>query len=195
LRADAARNRTRLLEEAARLLEEGGVASITMEAVAAAAKVGKGTVSRRFGNRIGLLHALLDHHERQPAFISGPPPLGPGAPPLERLKAFGPAVLRHERGRRDLYAAISSDPDSHYGAPAYQARLAHVALMLRQAGVGGDIELLAETLLAYLDTGLVHYRLTERGMSLERLDAGWCDLVDRLAGGAAERRGSPPPES
>lgn len=182
LRADAARNRTRLLEEAARLLEEGGVASLTMEAVAAAAQVGKGTVSRRFGNRMGLLHALLDHHERslQEAFISGPPPLGPGAPPAERLKAFGPAVLGHERARHDLYAAINADLTQRFTGPVHLARLAHVVLLLRQAGTAGDTELLAETLLGYLDTSLVHHLLAERGMPFERLEDGWRDLVGRL---------------
>lgn len=188
LRADAARNRNRLLEEAARLVAEGGVASLTMEAVAAAAQVGKGTVSRRFGNRAGLLYALLDHHERclQTAFLSGPPPVGPGAPPAERLKAFGPAVLRHEYSRQDLYAAINAGLDRGYAAPVHQARLAHVVLLLRQARIGGDADLLGHTLLGCLDTALVRYLITERGMSLERLEAGWADLVDRvIAGGAA----------
>ncbi|MRT44956.1 helix-turn-helix transcriptional regulator, partial [Xylella fastidiosa subsp. multiplex] len=84
LRADAARNRARLLEAATRLIAEHGVAAVTMEGVAAAAQVGKGTVFRRFGDRTGLLMALLDHSARtlQADFMGGPPPLGPGAPPL-----------------------------------------------------------------------------------------------------------------
>ncbi|MFV2121511.1 TetR family transcriptional regulator, partial [Streptomyces sp. Act-28] len=53
LRADAARNRARLLEAAARLAAEQGAANLTMEAVACAAQVGKGTVFRRFGDRSG----------------------------------------------------------------------------------------------------------------------------------------------
>ncbi|BFO19011.1 hypothetical protein SHKM778_53990 [Streptomyces sp. KM77-8] len=82
LRADAARNRARLLEAAALLVAERGPDGVTMEEVAAAARVGKGTVFRRFGDRTGLLTALLDHSEKkfQAAFLSGPPPLGPGAP-------------------------------------------------------------------------------------------------------------------
>ncbi|MGW4278147.1 TetR/AcrR family transcriptional regulator, partial [Streptomyces seoulensis] len=89
LRADAARNRARLLDAAARLVAEHGAAAVTMEAVAAAAQVGKGTVFRRFGDRTGLLTALLDHSEKkfQASFLSGPPPLGPGAPAVERLRA------------------------------------------------------------------------------------------------------------
>ncbi|MGW4569175.1 TetR family transcriptional regulator, partial [Streptomyces sp. NPDC004561] len=74
LRADAARNRARLLEAAARLIAERGVDGVTMEAVAVAAQVGKGTVFRRFGDRTGLLMALLDHSGRrlQADFLSGP---------------------------------------------------------------------------------------------------------------------------
>lgn len=50
-RADAARNRRRLLDAAQRLVAEQGADHVTMEAVAAAAEVGKGTVFRRFGDR------------------------------------------------------------------------------------------------------------------------------------------------
>ncbi len=51
LRADAARNRTRLLEVAERLAAERGIANVTMEDIACGAGVGKGTVFRRFGDR------------------------------------------------------------------------------------------------------------------------------------------------
>lgn len=107
LRADAARNRARLLDAAARLVAEHGAAGVTMEAVAAAANVGKGTVFRRFGDRTGLLTALLDHSERnfQAAFLGGPPPLGPGSEPAERLRAFGVAYLRRAIEELDLLLA------------------------------------------------------------------------------------------
>lgn len=76
LRADAARNRALLLDAASRLLVRCGAANLTMESVAAAAGVGKGTVFRRFKDRTGLLIALLDHREAllQAAFLTGPPP-------------------------------------------------------------------------------------------------------------------------
>lgn len=182
LRADAARNRTRLLEVAAELAAERGIGNVTMEAVATAAKVGKGTVFRRFGDRAGLMLALLDHHEQQlqTAFLTGPPPLGPDAPAAERLRAFGPAVIRHERAHRDLYLAAHGDLARHYSSPANHLRLGHLALLLRQLKAPGDIELVAHTLLGYLGTLLADHLLTQRGMSVERLEAGWYDLVERL---------------
>lgn len=182
LRADAARNRARLLEAAARLAAEQGAANLTMEAVACAAQVGKGTVFRRFGDRSGLLLALLDHREQQfqAAFMSGPAPLGPGAPADERLHAFGPAVLRHEGAHRDLYlAAYRPDPVRRYTVPARLVRLAHLTALLREAGTDADAELSAHTLLGYLDTGLVHHLVSGRGLPPGRVEAGWHDLVSR----------------
>jgi AcrR family transcriptional regulator len=186
LRADAARNRTRLLEVAARLATEHGPANVTMEAVATAAQVGKGTVFRRFGDRAGLMLALLDHHEQQlqAAFLMGPPPLGPDAPAAERLSAFGPAVIRHEHAHRDLYLAAHADQVRRFTHPAYGVRLGHVALLLRQLKTGGDIELVAHTLLGYLETGFADDLLTRRGMPVERLEAGWHKLVAGLSAGA-----------
>ncbi|MFC3578193.1 TetR/AcrR family transcriptional regulator [Streptomyces yaanensis] len=184
LRADAARNRTRLLEVAACLAAERGIANVTMEDIASGAGVGKGTVFRRFGDRTGLLAELLSHHEEQlqAGFFSGPPPLGPGAPPEERLRSFGSAVIRHEYAYRDLYLAAHVEPGRRRATPPYQFRLAHVCMLLREARADCDIELVAHTMLGYLETVLVDHLLTRRGMSLERVEAGWCDLVDRYTG-------------
>src|SRR4051794_16916552 len=92
-RADAARNRERVLGAAARLFATHGPDCVTMEAVAAEAGVGKGTVFRRFGDRAGLARAILSEPESklQEAMIRGPAPLGPGAPPVQRLGPFRPA--------------------------------------------------------------------------------------------------------
>ncbi|MGY0059863.1 TetR/AcrR family transcriptional regulator [Streptomyces sp. LZ34] len=187
MRADAARNRARLLEAAARLVAEHGADKLTMEAVACAASVGKGTVFRRFGDRTGLLQALLDHSEQayQESFLTGPPPLGPGAPAVERLEAFGVTTLRQMCAFLDLY--LAGDPEAHrrlVSAPR-QVRLTHVTMLLREAGAGGDIELLAETLLGYLEPALINHLTRQRGMEPARLEAGWRDLVTRIVKPAA----------
>ncbi|MFD4563786.1 TetR/AcrR family transcriptional regulator [Streptomyces sp. NPDC058467] len=181
LRADAARNRARLLEAAARLVEEHGVGKLTMEAVAVAASVGKGTVFRRFGDRTGLLMALLDHTEQrfQAAFMTGPPPLGPGASPVERLHAFGCRSLREASEQLDLYLAAEPDPSRRFNSAPYRVRFMHLCMLLRQADPAADAELVAQTLMGYLDPALIHHLTRQRGMSLERLESGWHDLVDR----------------
>lgn len=195
-RADAARNRNRLLEVAARLVAEHGAQNITMEEVAAGAGVGKGTVFRRFGDRSGLMRALLDHAERafQQAFLAGPAPLGPGAAPIERLHAFGEAAIQHRLQYRDLYLAAEQPPAERYSNDPPRDLLArHLAMLLGAAGARGDIELLAESLLAYLDTALIVHLNARREMSVRRLTDGWIHLVDRIveAEGAAR---TPSPE-
>ncbi|MFE2045456.1 TetR/AcrR family transcriptional regulator [Streptomyces sp. NPDC059477] len=192
LRADAARNRARLLEAAALLVEKHGAAGLTMEAVATAASVGKGTVFRRFGDRTGLLTALLDHSEKkfQAAFLSGPPPLGPGAPPEERLRAFGLALLRRTKDELDLQlAAEPTSPDRRYTVPARRLLHGHVVLLLRQAVPDGDADLLAHALMAQLNPGLIHHLTRQRGMPVERLETAWSDLVTRVVVGAGDARG------
>ncbi|KKD09175.1 TetR family transcriptional regulator [Streptomyces sp. WM6386] len=187
LRADAARNRARLLEAAARLIAEHGAAGVTMEAVAAAAQVGKGTVFRRFGDRTGLLMALLDHSAKklQEDFLGGPPPLGPGAPPLERLRAFGVAVLCRTAEQLDLHLAAEPEPTRRFFHPSHRALTMHVTVLLRQIVPDADCELLARTLLGYLDPALIHHLTRECGMPMERLEAGWADLVARVTGTGA----------
>ncbi|GHH16940.1 TetR/AcrR family transcriptional regulator [Streptomyces lanatus] len=182
LRADAARNRARLLDAAARLIAEHGAAGVTMEAVAAEAGVGKGTVFRRFGDRTGLLTALLDHSARnlQADFLGGPPPLGPGAPPVERLRAFGVAVLYRAVDRLDLELAAQPEPTRRYSHPSVQALRTHVTVLLRQIDPDADCDLLAQTLLAYLDPALINHLTRQCGMPMERLEKGWLDLVDRV---------------
>ncbi|MFI2433274.1 TetR/AcrR family transcriptional regulator [Streptomyces sp. NPDC018693] len=188
LRADAARNRARLLDAAARLVREHGAANLTMEAVATAAQVGKGTVFRRFGDRTGLLAALLDHSARrlQADFLSGPPPLGPGAPPVDRLKAFGLAQLRQVHEQLDLHLAAQPDPPRRYSHPALRVNAAHVTLLLREAVPDADCALLALTLLGHLDPARVHHLTRQCGMPLERLETGWIDLVDRVTAAPAD---------
>src|SRR5690348_5726499 len=109
-RADAARNRRRILAAAESLFARDGVAATSMDAIAFEAGVGKGTLFRRFGDRASLALALLESSESafQEAFIRGPAPLGPGAPPCERQIAFGRGVLEHLCAHGDLLLAAQT---------------------------------------------------------------------------------------
>lgn len=132
-RADAVRNRAAVLEAAARLFAERGVAAVSMDQIAAAAGVGKGTLFRRFGDKSGLAVALLDARERvlQEAILQGPPPLGPGAPNAERLTAFVDAYLDYLLGHLDLVRmSETATPGARYRIGAYRFWHQHVATLL-----------------------------------------------------------------
>src|SRR4051794_38127592 len=118
-RGDAARNRTLLLDAARRLIAERGADSVTPDDIAAAAGVGKGTLFRRFGSRAGMMIVLLDEDEKiqQQAFMFGPPPLGPGAPPLERLLAYGRQRLKFVDTHHALLSDVGRDPQMRFNAP------------------------------------------------------------------------------
>ncbi len=64
-RSDAARNREALLRAAEELIDHCGIQGVTMDAVAAKAGVGKGTVFRRFYSREGLMGSLLNRSETE----------------------------------------------------------------------------------------------------------------------------------
>jgi AcrR family transcriptional regulator len=118
VRADAARNRAAILE-AARQLMTDDPDGVSMQAVAQRAGVGVGTLYRRFGDRQGLLLAVLDEGERrfQEAFLAGPAPLGPGdgvpVDPAERVHAFIHALLDRTLANLELLLAVERREGSH----------------------------------------------------------------------------------
>ena len=185
-RADAARNRERILCAARRLFDEKGAGCVSMDEVALAAGVGKGTLFRRFGDRASLVRSLLEEREAafQEEFIRGEPPLGPGAPPEERLVAFGEAMLDTLAAHWELLLAAEQGP-ARYTHPAYGVQRLHVTLLLREADAECDAELLADTLLAALGAELFVYLREVRGMDLDRLKAGWRETVRRALAGVA----------
>ncbi|WP_382308766.1 TetR/AcrR family transcriptional regulator [Herbiconiux sp. UC225_62] len=182
-RSDAARNRERILTTARLLIERDGVEALTMDVLATEAGVGKGTIFRRFGSSTGVFRALLDETERefQSRMISGPPPLGPGADPIERLVAFGRARIQVLPAQGDLLRKSEAPPESRYSVPARQVTEVHVVSLLRQAGVEGDLPVLAFNLISMLEAILILPPGALRGVTTSRLADGWEELVRRLA--------------
>jgi AcrR family transcriptional regulator len=177
-RADAVRNRARVLAAAERLFAERGATNVSMEDVAVAAGVGKGTLYRRYPDRSALAAALLDEHERrlQERLLSGPPPLGPGAPPAARLGAFYAAMVELLEQHLDLTLAAETGT-ARYSTGAYGFWLAHVRVLLREAGVDDPADLLAEVLLAPLAAEL--YRQLRRRASPDEVRAALAGLAGR----------------
>lgn len=184
-RADAARNRERILCTAARLFDEQGAGCVSMDAVAEAAGVGKGTLFRRFGSRAALAQAVLSERERvlQEEIIRGAPPLGPGVPPRERLAAFGEAVLDQLEAHSQLIHAAEVG-GARFVSPPFGVYRLHVTLLLAEADPACDAEMLAELLLSVLGADLFVYMREVRDVPLQRLKTAWVDLVERVLGDA-----------
>ena len=184
-RRDAARNRELLLRAARELVEECGADGLTMATLAHRAGVGKGTVFRRFGSRAGLMMTLLSDAEAgfQGRFIFGPPPLGPGAPALERLIAFGGERIAWVLEYGELARAADASAYNRFDIPAAVLWHRHLEMLLREAGVTADPWLMATSLSAVLEPERILHAVRVHGVAPERLAASWRELVSRVAGG------------
>ena len=187
-RADAARNRRLLLATAREMLAEEGPDKLTMDGLAERAGLGKGTVFRRFGTRAGIFAALLDDDERdfQQQVLAGPPPLGPGAPPLDRLIAYGRARIDFLIGHREIARAALDGRDRVPAGSQTPMSQEHIRSLLIQMSLGpADLDVLATQLTAALDGPLLLYLsseiLTQAAPQVsERLGRGWQDLIQRV---------------
>jgi AcrR family transcriptional regulator len=179
-RADAARNRRRVLAAAEELFARHGADRVTMEEIARAAGVGKGTLYRRYPDRAAIAVALLDEHERalQERLLRGPPPLGPGSPPAERLAAFYAAMVGLLEDHVHLALGAETGP-RRFATGAYGFWRAHVRALLAQAGPGGDegrLDALTDVLLAPLAPELYRYQ-RQRGQSVAAITAALTGLA------------------
>ncbi|GAA5154446.1 MULTISPECIES: TetR/AcrR family transcriptional regulator [Amycolatopsis] len=184
-RADAVRNRRAILNATEDLLSRYRPNEVTIEQVAAAAGVGKGTVFHRFGSRMGLMVALMRERalELTEAVESGPPPLGPGAPPRERLLAFLSAVVDVVGRNKGLLAALGQAVPPTSGSedhPVYPVWHKHVSSLIAAQRPDLDAPLLADLVLAGLHSAPI-LELLERGETA-RLEAALHVLAEGILG-------------
>jgi AcrR family transcriptional regulator len=180
-RADAIRNRRAILAATEKLLARHRPQDISMEQVAAAAGVGKGTVFHRFGNRSGLMRELMIERARalEEAVATGPPPLGAGAPDRERLLAFLDAtvevVSRNKSLMAELAHSAAAEPlvrearetkeagrerDDH---PVYRFWHGHISALIATQRPEADAELTAHLMLGALHSEPVLAQLADEG--------------------------------
>ena len=181
-RADAARNRAKVLEAAERLFAERNPRTVTMADIARAAGVGRATLYRRYPDAGSVAVALLDEHERQlqERLLNGPPPLGPGAAPGARLAAFYRAMI--DLLDQHLHLALGAETGaSRFATGAYQFWRAHVGALVREADAG-DPGVLADVLLAPLAPDVYRHQRDDAGLSSARIAKSLTRLAERTLG-------------
>jgi AcrR family transcriptional regulator len=186
--------RTRLLQEALRLVSEAGLGAVTHRSVETASGAPHGSVTYWFGNRDGLISALVDwlcdESERQVAAI---------AAPVEQQLAAGQAPDAHAVAR--ALAAWMDGAATHHLArmelelqgarePAHAARMTQAAQIFWDmcativAGMGSSDPARDGRAMAVMLDGLLLDRLTHPPQDQEVVVAavGWL-LSGRPGGG------------
>ncbi|PKV78229.1 TetR family transcriptional regulator [Nocardia fluminea] len=181
-RTDAARNRAKVLAAAAELFADRDPRTVTMDDIAKAAGVGRGTLYRRYPDRNAIAVALLDEHERalQEQLLRGAPPLGPGAPPADRLAAFYAAMIELLTAHAHLVLGAETG-GARFATGAYGFWSVHVRSLLIDAGVPQP-DSMVDTVLAPL-AAEVYLQQRERGLTPDQITAGLSTLAQRLLRG------------
>jgi AcrR family transcriptional regulator len=181
-RADAKRNYERILAVTRRLVADRGLDEVSTAEIAAAAGVGKGSVFRAFGDKAGIARALLDDDERrlQEHILTGPPPVGPGAPPAERVAAFAAAYCGFLERNAPLVLVSDAHPLRRYEVGAQVGWQMHVTALVRSVEPDGDAEATASAVLALLTPERYLYAVTGAGWSHDRFTTTTVEAVRRL---------------
>src|SRR6202045_2177927 len=103
-RADAIRNRERVLEAAKAVFSAGG-AEASLEAVARTAGVGIGTLYRHFPTRETLFEAVYRNEVEQLVKLAGD--LGASLPPLEALRRWMHANVEFVATKKGMSTALA----------------------------------------------------------------------------------------
>jgi AcrR family transcriptional regulator len=192
-RRDAAANRVLILETADSLFARHGIANVTMADIAQAAKVGKGTLYRRFGNKAELALALLDTqmHDFQEATLSRlRQQVKQGLSKLEQLDQFLDALVYFTDRHNPLLCVVQSEgllagmTEQDLQQPHFWQHMTISGLLQGAISDGDlppdlDVAYMADALLATLNASLFRFQREGREFSLERISAG----LRRLAAG------------
>jgi AcrR family transcriptional regulator len=188
-RADAAANRRLILETAARLFEQHGVANVTMADIAAEAGVGKGTLYRRFDNKSELALALLDNQMRDfqnEVLAQLRAYAQQGQPYLAQLDYFLDALVHFTDLHLPFLCAVQSTglelEGRELSRPYHWQHQTISGLLLRAVESGElapsrDIVYTADALLAPLRADIFRFQREVRGFSLERMSSGLRSMI------------------
>ena len=171
-----------MLAAAERLFAERGFESVTMDEIAQAAGVGKGTLYRRYGDKAQLVLALMDACiARLQADVASMPSY-PSV--LDELKAILSRMVDWTEEHTAELGVISSQGGIHC-SPLYEWMHALVLDVLVDALQHGETQIAdpvytADALLATLNIDLYVFQRRTRGYAPAQIEAGVHAFVDAL---------------
>lgn len=162
LRSDATRNREKALCAARRLFAERG-SQVTMEEIAAAAGIGKGTLYRGYPSRAAVASAILDELARdlQARLLRGMDL--PDAGPYAVLEAFLDALHGFVTDNLGLFCMAHDGAHDFRAMPAYVWQRHAVAGLLTAAARTGecapvDVDAVPDAVLALVTPDLIRHQ-------------------------------------
>lgn len=188
-RADAQRNREAVLAAADALFAASSSPhSVSMDDIAAAAGVGKGTLFRRFGDRAGLIAAVITSRlEPLQRAVQEVQEKTGSAPRRQVLDLLDTALTFKIENRNLMSAAEDAGISSPYRAGHYGWWHETLRAALDRVPGVHDPDFTAHALLAAIRADLVTHLIDERQMSPDGLRSA-------LAAHVADVLGSSPPE-
>ncbi|MFF7892560.1 TetR/AcrR family transcriptional regulator [Streptomyces sp. NPDC007907] len=127
--------RQRVVEAAADLLAREGRDAVTTRAVAAAAGTQPPAIYRLFGDKDGLLEAVLEHGHA--TFLATKHRDTRPEDPLEDLRAGWDLAVEFGLANPELYALMYSDPQRGTASAAFQAGMQILLGRIRRLAAGG----------------------------------------------------------
>jgi len=129
--------REKIIGVATKLLAAGGREAVSTRAVATAAGTQAPTIYRLFGDKDGLLAALLDHGFT--TYVEAKPAIDAGADPLEDLRAGWDLHLDFGLANPDLFALMYGEPRRTPRPAAAEAGLAILRERIRRLAAAGRL--------------------------------------------------------
>lgn len=141
---------------------------------------------RRFGDRTTLIRTVYDARltELRTAIADGPPPLGPGAGPRERIPAMLDALVDFKLDNRKLAMNLERDQRDGaatlYTSPSYVETHDLLTTLLAEVIGADDAAWIAYALLAATRVDLVDHLVNAEGMAREDVRRNVRALVNRV---------------
>ena len=190
-RCDAQANRERILSAAAQLFATQGVSAVNMADISKAAKVGQGTLYRRFANKGELCLALMDHQmatfQAQVLAQLGRMTQDHTAK-LAQLQWFLDALIHFNEmhtpllceASQSIYFAPGTRPAPYIWQHMTVMGLLRGAVAANEIAPDQDFPMLADTILAPLQPAVFRLLRDGNGYTPERISATLQGLVGRL---------------